>query len=108
MHMVPGSMVVVVYSKPMGVWSYKTKFNTGGFDLGNLLRDDTDLGPLCGGCDGRKGLAGDYQGDFMDERLDVSGVGGVGAELADLGLEAGMTGDVNVGGEGGHDGHSRG
>ena len=38
----------------------------------------------------------------MDERLDGLGVGGAGAQLAQLGLQAGVRRDVDVGREIGH------
>lgn len=38
----------------------------------------------------------------MDERLDGLGVGGAGAQLAQLGLQAGVSRDVNIGWEIGH------
>lgn len=54
---------------------------------------------LDGGEDVGVGLGGDEQGDLVDGGLEVAGVGGGGAQLAQLCLDAGVGGDVHVLGE---------
>ena len=51
-----------------------------------------------------QGLVADHQGDFMHQRLDISGARGRSTELGKLRLEARMSGDVSIFREAGHGG----
>lgn len=50
----------------------------------------------------RQCLARKDDGDLMDQRLDVTGARRLGTELAELGVNAGVFGEVDVGGKRSH------
>lgn len=102
MHMVCGRAAVVVYSKPRGVVSWPPVSNNTRGEAPAAMGRRADLGPVNGGDGPRQRLARDDERDVVDEGLGVPGVGGAGAQLAQLGLEAGMLRDVDVGREGRH------
>ncbi len=93
-HMFPGWIVVVVYSKPIGVRSYEHGVLAGarpgrrGFE--NNLRSGGS------GDRRRQRLAAHDQRDVMDQALDFVGTAVLASQLAQLGKQTGVAGDMHV------------
>lgn len=96
MDIVVGEMVVVVYSKPSGVWSYQSL-------VSEALTRQTWLGTNLGTSSGRDSLGqslnGQNEANLVDQVLDILCGGGTGPQLAQLGQQARVLGDMDVGWE---------
>lgn len=111
---VPGVTVVVSYSNPSGVLSYKTPIRQKAYrnkarpalprsrsqDTPPLLGETTHLWARRGGHGGRQRLAPDDEGDLVHQRLDLLCARGARTQLAQLGAQARVLRDVDVGREG--------
>jgi hypothetical protein len=89
MHIVLGWTIVVVYSNPRGLWSCAA-YVSFRVSLDWARKGWAYLGPINGSYRCYESLSRQYEGDVVDELLDILGAGRFGAQLAELGADAGM------------------